>query len=209
MAEMRSQGLRIEVLPPFFRAKVTYATLATIPPPPPRLSQYRIEPATARDVEPLAQLFVEFMSDTPVRKLPLDDARTKMALFVRLGQIWLCRVDGEIAGYCATGRMTPRTGAIRNVYVSPKHRRKGIAEAFTRALTRYLLGAEPLGFEGAPPGPPPQGIKHEIALNVAEDHVERLYKRCGFLLPEDDCDPATGRRGWFDSTYRGVKFLDE
>lgn len=207
IAEMTASGLRIEALPTFFRSKVSFATLATLPPPPPTLSNYRIELANLDDIETLAHLFVDFVGSGP-KGVSLEEARVNMGMSVRLGEIWVCRVDGEVAGYTATGRTTFRTVAIRNVYVSPNHRRKGIAEAMTIAMTRYLLGAQPLGFNGAPDGPPAKGIKEEVCLNVAKDYVERLYKKCGFLLGEDDRDPVSGKKGWFATAFRGVKVLE-
>ena len=156
----------------------------------------------------LSHFFADFTTHSPL-PMTLEAARTKMLMHIGLGEVWICRVDGEIAGFCATGRVTPKTIAIRNVYVSPQYRRRGIADAMTRMLTRYLLGAEPLGFGGglAAAGPPPS-IKREVALNVALDYVEKIYKSCGFLLGEDDRDPESGKRGWFTSVFRGVRLLD-
>lgn len=56
----------------------------------------------------------------------------------------VCRIDGDIEGYVATDRETKRTIAIRNVFVSLNHRSKVAAEAMTRAVTRFMLGAERL-----------------------------------------------------------------
>lgn len=200
----QAHRIHIENCPIVFRSKASFATLSTLPPPPPILSKYKIELANSGDAEALAHLYVEFLRPTPAA-LSLDDAKKWMEGSIRLGQIWVCRVHDELAGYVATGRATPRTVAIRNVYVSPQHRRKGIAEAMTTATTRYLLGAQPLGFEGAPEGPPADGVKQEICLNVLEDFVERLYKTCGFLLGENDRDPVSGKKGWFATTLRTVQ----
>lgn len=206
-SEMNATRLHIEALPPAFCSKVTYATLATIPAPSPALAKFQIGLATLADVDILTDFYIDFYTVIS-HVVTLDEARDTMTKSVQLGQIWVCRDEGELAGYCAVARMTPRTSSIRNVYVSPKHRRKGVAEAMTRALTRYYLGAEPRGFEGGPEGSPPHGVKDEISLNVAEEHVERLYKKCGFLLGEDAIDPVTGKQGWFPSSCRGVRILD-
>lgn len=203
--EMTLKGIRAEAPPPFFRGKISYATLATLPPLSPTLLQYKIELATIADLDTLGQLYMDFLGNTPPHSITIEEAKTTMERFVQLGEIWMCRVDGERAGYCATGRDTSRTIAIRNVYVSPEHRRKGVAEAMVKAITRYYLGAYPLGFDGAPTTGPPKGVKREVCLNVTEEHVERVYKRCGFLLGPDDRDPETGNRGWYPTTYRGVK----
>jgi ribosomal protein S18 acetylase RimI-like enzyme len=207
--EMMSGNVRIEALPPFFRSKDTYATLSTIPPPSPAFSQYRIELAAPNDLDSVSQLCADYTAATPVPTLTFEEAKKRIALRMQMEEVWVCRVEGRIAGYCLTGRATAHTVAICNIYVSPEHRRKGVAEALTRAMTRYYLGAQPLGFEGAPISGPPKGIKREVCLIVAEEHVERLYKRCGFLLGVEDCDPETGKRGWYRSTARGMKISDE
>ena len=207
IAEMETRGLHYGLLPNPFQVKVSYATLATIPPPPPTLLQYELEPPTTDDVEVLAQYFVDFALHGP-RAVSLEGARDKMRMHIEQGDIWACKVDGEIAGFCVTGRSTPKTIAVRNVYVAPKHRRKGIADAMTRMVTRYLLGATPLGFAGGLATSTPKGVKAEVVLNVAEDFVERIYKKCGFLLGIDDKDPVSGRKGWHASVYRGVQLLE-
>lgn len=204
--EVTSKGIRAEAPPPIFRGKISYATLATLPPPSPALSQYKIELATTADVDTLAQLYMHFINDVS-NPVTFEHAKTTMERLVQLGEIWMCRTNGESAGYCAIGRDTPRTVAIRNVYVSPEHRRKGVAEAMVRAITRYYLGAQPLGFDGAPTTGPPKGVKREVCLNVTEDYVERVYKRCGFLLGPDDRDPETGNRGWHPTTCRAVQIV--
>ncbi|EKM55283.1 uncharacterized protein PHACADRAFT_208797 [Phanerochaete carnosa HHB-10118-sp] len=188
---MTARGLRIEALPTFFRSKASFATLATLPPSSLVLSKYRIELASPDDVETLAHLFLDFSRSSP-NTASTWEARTKMDMSVRSGEIWVCREQGEIAGYIATD-----------------HRRKGIAEAMTVAMMRYFLGAQPLGFDGTPYGPLVKGAKEEICLNVAEEHVKRLYKKCGFLLGESDRDPATGKKLWFASAFRGVKVLED
>ncbi|GJE87074.1 GNAT family N-acetyltransferase [Phanerochaete sordida] len=206
--DMTARGLHIEVPPPVFRSKASLATLATLPAPPPVLSKYRIELARSNDVETLASFYIDFLGVRHDR-MSLQGAWASMDESIRLGDIWVCRDQGEIAGYTATGRTTARTVAIRNVYVSPEHRRKGIAEAMTAAVTRFYLGAQPLGFEGAPDGPPARGVKDEVCLNVVDDFVAKLYKKCGFLLGEDDRDPASGKKGWFATTLRAIRVADE
>ena len=205
--QLAEDGIHVEsisAVPTSYKSKITYATLATIPPPSPVFASYRIGLAAMNDIDELAHLYVGFTGVRDPNSTSLDDAQGHMKAWVQLGQIWVCRLDGDIAGYIATGRTTPRTVAIRNVYVAPKHRRKGIAEAMTRAVTRYMLGAEPLGFEGAPTGGPPTGPKEQVCLNVAEEHVARLYKKCGFLLGDDDRDPVTGAKGWIYSSFQTI-----
>ncbi|KAJ3542540.1 hypothetical protein NM688_g5960 [Phlebia brevispora] len=207
VSHMQTQGLQLRALDPFFNSRVSFATLGTIPPSSSAFSQYRFTLAeTEEDANAVAPLAVDFTSDGP-RTTTLDKAKRIMHAAVQMKQVWLCHVEGQLAAYSLVGRVTPRTIAIRNVYVSPVHRRKGIAEAMVRALTRYYLGAEPLGFEGAPSPKPAIGTREEICLNVAKEDVARLYERCGFLLGPDDQDPATGRKGSFKSVWRGVEIL--
>ncbi|KIP06696.1 hypothetical protein PHLGIDRAFT_13701 [Phlebiopsis gigantea 11061_1 CR5-6] len=72
-----------------------------------------------------------------------DDVRRGMDIWVQMVGL-VCRIDGDIEGYVATDRETKRTIAIRNVFVSLNHRSNVAAEAITRAVTRFMLGAERL-----------------------------------------------------------------
>ncbi|KAJ3521308.1 hypothetical protein NM688_g9032 [Phlebia brevispora] len=204
---MLTEGIKLKVSDLFFKSQVSYATLATIPPPSHAFDQYDFTLAeTEEDVNAVAPYAVDLAGHGP-KKTTLDEAKRFLHAAVQKKQLWLCHMEGQVVGYSRIGRVTPRTVAIRNVYVSPAHRRKGIAEAMVRALTRFYLGAEPLGFAGAPSPKPEIGTREEICLNVAEEAVARLYKRCGFLLGPGDQDPGTGMKGSFESVLRGVELL--
>ncbi|EKM52438.1 uncharacterized protein PHACADRAFT_30958 [Phanerochaete carnosa HHB-10118-sp] len=206
-SEMAARGLRAEPLPVSFRSKTSFATLATLPSPLLTLSQYRIELATADDVEILARQFSAFTAAWG-KRLSIDDARPRVTLSVDFGAVWVCRVGGELAAFCVTRRATACTIALRNVYVDPQHRRKGIAAALTTGMLRYFLGAQPLGFEGASNDPPAApGVKREVCLNVAEDFVENMYAKCGFLFGEDARDPIMSKRPWIPLVVRGAKMV--
>ncbi|THH27426.1 hypothetical protein EUX98_g6757 [Antrodiella citrinella] len=138
-----------------------------------------ISQATSAEVDALAQLYLDFASDRPSRGT-LEEARERMERFVRSRHVWSCTLGGAIAGYVLVGRFTPRTVAIKNVYLSPSFRRRGIAEAMVRTVTRYYLGAMPLGFKGGPDTRPTEAMKQEICLNVVSEEAERSYKRSGF-----------------------------
>lgn len=208
IAAMTARDVRVEALSEtILNAKLSFATLATLPPLPPSLAQYRLELATVDDVDALTHLFFAFAAFWKNR-ISIEGARSRMAAAVCFGDAWVHRVDGEIAAFCTVGRETARTIAIRNLYVDPKHRRKGIAEALTTGMLRYYLGAQPLGFEGAPDGPPPKGVKQEVCLNTGEDCVERLYTKCGFLF-EGNARSLVTRKTWIPQTIRGVKVLKE
>ncbi|PSR77650.1 hypothetical protein PHLCEN_2v7840 [Hermanssonia centrifuga] len=208
VSHMNTQGFSSKALDPIFRMKVSFATLATLPPPSPAFSNFIIRQAhTPEEADVVAPLAVDLASHGP-NITTLEGAKRTLRVAIVMKQLWLCRVDGEIAGYCLIGRNTPRTIAVRNVYVSPTHRRKGIAEAMVRAVTRYYLGAKPLGFEGASSTCPHGGVKEEVSLNVAKEEVTRLYQRCGFLLSEGAREPSTGKKGWYHSVLRGVEYSE-
>ncbi|OCH92130.1 hypothetical protein OBBRIDRAFT_727453 [Obba rivulosa] len=202
---MADIGISLKALPPYFRSRVSYATASSLLPPSPESSCRAISLAhRPEDITSLIPLVIEFSSHGPVPSTE-DTARAEITEAVDAQRVWLCRISDTVAGYIMVGRSTPRTVAIRNVFVLPQYRRRGVAEAMVRAVTRYYLGAYPLGFEGAPEGPPICGTKAEICLNVADENAVRLYKRCGFLLDEDARDSSTGRKGSFASIWRGVE----
>ncbi|KAI0928993.1 hypothetical protein AcW1_006064 [Taiwanofungus camphoratus] len=201
---MATRGIHLKALDPYFRSRGCYATRATLPEPSSAFDSHQISLASGSDdVTSLVPLYIEFSSHGPV-PATLESAQNIMREAVEAQKVWLCRSDGEVAGYVLVGRTTSRTTAIRNVFVVSQHRRKGIAEAMVRAVTRYYLGAEPLGFKGAPTERPLGGTKDEICLNVADPGAERIYKRCGFMLDEHARDPITGRKRWYQSIWRGV-----
>ncbi|KAI0078119.1 hypothetical protein K474DRAFT_1660748 [Panus rudis PR-1116 ss-1] len=207
--KMATRDILLHIMDYFKGARRTYATRETLPLPSPALSSYIISQATSEaDVPTFARLFVEFTEDDPI-VCTYDGAVSVMRDAVRNKQVWYCRVDGTIVGYILIGCKTPRTVAIRNVYTARAYRRRGIAEALVRAVTRYYLGAEPLGFEGAPEGGPEGGIKEEIVLSVDDPVAWRVYKRCGFMLDDDARDPKNGKIGWFAFMWRGVEPVSE
>ncbi|KZT69541.1 hypothetical protein DAEQUDRAFT_811313 [Daedalea quercina L-15889] len=55
----------------------------------------------------------------------------------------------DLAGYLLLGRNTPRSASIRNVFVAPEHRRRGLAEIMVRSVTRVCLGAPDPGLAEA------------------------------------------------------------
>ena len=207
IAEMKTKGRTIMILEPKFSSQVSFATLATLPPPSRALSEHSFTLAqTEEEAVAVAPLVVDFSTEGP-KTATLQEAQRMMSVAAELHQLWVYRVEGRIVGYSLVGRMTPRTVAIRHVYVSPTFRRRGIAGAMVRALTRFYLGAEPLGFAGAPSPKPDAGVREEICLNVSREEVARLYKRCGFLLGEGDRDPMTGKAGSFHSSFLSVEVV--
>jgi len=157
-------------------------------------------------VASLVPLFIDFSSRGPNPVTP-EAAHIVMREAVEAQKIWICRSQKTVAGYLRVGRVTPRTIAIRNVFVHPDHRRKGIAEALVCTVTRYYLGADPFETESTPMRAAVESRKQEVCLNVGDPAAMRLYSRCGFMLHEDARDPETGRKGWFRTLWRGVEPL--
>ena len=229
VALLAAQGVSARTLSrkfEMFSCRVSYATRASLPPPPAVPPPYRVERAARADLPAVAALFQQFDSTSPWRgTISIEDAIRNFAGPADAGLVWLARVedaapDGPPApvAFLVLGRVTPRTIAIRNVYVVPDYRRKGIAETMVRAITRYFLDAAPCGVHGVPDGPPQCGFKHEVNLNVAEPSVERVYRRSGFLFPvgpgnsenmTGGVDPETGRPSWYPSVWRGVEIDPE
>ncbi|GJE89100.1 GNAT family N-acetyltransferase [Phanerochaete sordida] len=192
---LASRGIKAHAAPPVFRAKNSYATRKTLPTSTPtRHMPFAIVPAMQADTDALADLLREF-SVVWGAQLSVDDARARMGAHIACGEAWFCRApDGAALAFCVVGRATPRTIAIKNMYVVPDHRRKGVASALVLGMCRYFLGVSDHGVEG--PLVPLKGVKAQVCLNVAEDHVEELYTKCGFLFG-DAREPGSDRQPWF------------
>ena len=186
-------GLTITLPDPYFRSSCSYASLATLPPPSPSSSSspnYHISlcsPDAEPDIVSASHFYIAFAAHGPVPP-SFSEAHALMLSNARAGWLWLCRIEGEIAGYTSVGRVTPRTLAIRNVYVAPSYRRRGVAEAMVRAVSRHYLGAE---FEGAPEPAArvraPGGGRKRLA-----EHDPGLAARLGALVdPDTRGDPMS------------------
>ncbi|KAI0762549.1 hypothetical protein C8Q74DRAFT_1290988 [Fomes fomentarius] len=213
MLTLQEHGVRVRITPGLFGSRMSYATRASLPPLPAVPPPYIITLATVDDVPGLAPLYAAFRLNSVWGEVVSTEAATaSMKGQVTRGLVWSCRLasDGPPVGYVSLGRVTPRTIAIRNVFVLEEHRRKGIAETVVRAVVRYYLGAHPYGVGGLPDGPPAEGLKVEVCLNVAEAGAERVYKRAGFLFPDREgdtprgVDPTTGRPSWYSVASRDL-----
>ena len=226
IALLAARGIKTRVLLgkfDSFGSRVSYATKASIPPPFPTPPLYRVERAVRADLPAVAVHYQDFQATSPWRSIiSIEDAIHKLTHPADAGLVWICRpeADGDAdtppAAFVVLGRITPRTISIRNVYVAPDHRRKGVAETMVRAVTRYFLGAAPYGVHGVPDGPPQCGFKQEVNLNVAGPTAEGVYRRSGFLFPvgagenmAGGVDPETGRKAWYPSVWRGVEIESE
>ncbi len=225
---LRDQGNRVRVVSSPFLSRVSYATRASLRTLLPAGGYYQWGPntqvtianATMADLDALVPLHIAFRGRTWAEDVCEARARASLAPPVASGLAWLVRVSVDPGsppvGYIVLGRVTPRTIAIRSVFVSEAHRRKGVGETMVRAVTRYYLGLPPYGVKGIPESPPAVGCKEEVYLNVVEASAERMYKRVGFLLPDWEgdvpvggVDPVTGRKAWYSSAWRGVEHEEE
>lgn len=203
---LRKRGIPAHPSLPSFRSKVSYVTADVIsaPAPLPQIPNLCIALATASDVDELVSHYLDFVVHGPQSATP-EIARKVMQCSIQRREVWVCRAGSisQIVGYCAVGRATGRTIAIRNVYVSPQHRRQGIGELMVRILTRLYLGVPLESYAGVldfSDTSPPQGIKSEVCLNVADDRVEAMYRRCGFLFGASV--PDSPDDAWIVSTRR-------
>ncbi|KAI0782230.1 acyl-CoA N-acyltransferase [Abortiporus biennis] len=187
-----TNGANVKVVE-YMQSRAASVTLATLPPTPARIASHQVSQANPTDdLEELARLYVEFTKGGP-HVASMEEGKRVMQEGVKDRGIWICKSNGEVAGYVRVGRRTPRTAAIRNVFVHPEHRRKGIAEAMVLAVSRYYLEGEA------------EGKKKEVSLNVGRDDARRLYTRCGFMLEDNAKDPSTGKRGWYSTSWRGIE----
>lgn len=211
----RARGLRFRLTPNPPTIIVTYATrdtFSSLTPHPPPSAQHRIYRASISDLESLIPFYTAFFNTNPrPATITTPDAVTKLQTALQTGHIWVCRTNGALSAFAELGRVTPRTITIRTVYVPPEHRQRGVAETLIRAVSRFYLGLGAMDLTAVPSGPPPEGVKDQIKLTVADTSAEGVYRRLGFLLPDRSqdggllvggVDPATGRPGWYRAILR-------
>ncbi|KAI0822725.1 hypothetical protein BC628DRAFT_1421415 [Trametes gibbosa] len=211
-ARAQAKGTHLRIGDPVLVTRSSYATRESLPPLLDASANFFITPATTDDLSAILPLHMDFLKTGPGPRA-VDVEAVALQRILALGLIWVCRVDGYIAGYIILGRISPRTIAIRNVYVSANHRRNGIAGAMVRAMSRHYLGIQPVGYKGVPDETPTTGVKDIVCINVAEPEVERIYRRAGFLFPDnagdgslqEGHDPISGQKAWFSSARRGFK----
>ncbi|BGP01327.1 Proteophosphoglycan [Rhodotorula toruloides ATCC 204091] len=152
------------------------------------------------DLATLANLLSDFYGNHPDSPR-LDDAAAIADLKAkqRHNTFWFYRAppvgaDESVAvapvAFLATGRATPRTVAIRMVYVSPSHRGQSIAQRMVTHVTRsHLLTANPLplNLDELPPKEEEDeetrwGRKDEVCLFAEPENAaaRRAYGKVGF-----------------------------
>ncbi|KAM5530328.1 hypothetical protein V8D89_015999 [Ganoderma adspersum] len=211
----RARGLRLRLTPNPSTIIFTYATrdtFSSLTPHPPPSTQHRIYRASISDLESLIPFYTAFFNTNPrPTTITTPDAVTKLQTALQTGLIWVCRANGALSAFIELGCVTPRTITIRTVYVPPEHRQRSVAETLIRAVSRYYLGLGATDLAAVPSGPPPEGVKDQIKLTVADTSAEGVYRRLGFLLPDRSqdsgvlvggVDPTTGRPGWYSAILR-------
>ncbi|BGP06610.1 hypothetical protein JCM10049v2_002434 [Rhodotorula toruloides] len=160
------------------------------------------------DLAALANLLSDFYGNHP------DSPRLEEAAAIshvkakqRHNTFWLYRAPSVGAddlaaavapvAFLATGRATPRTVAIRMVYVAPSHRGQSIAQRMVSHVTRsHLLTADPLplNLDNLPPveiedGETRWGRKVEVCLFAEPENAaaRRAYGKVGFREEERWC----------------------
>ena len=201
----QSHGTTVQFTPLGSMMTTSYATLASLAPLPTAVAKCTTALARAEDIDALAALRIAFQAEAWVWTTPntMEVERATLREPVAAALVWICRVEGVPAGFIVVGRATPRTVAVRNVFVASEFRRKGVALAMTRAVTGYYLGEKQHGLEGVPEGPPSVGFKEQVCLNVANEGAKKMYRRVGYLIPEFEgevvkggVDSTTGQKSW-------------
>ncbi|EJT97033.1 hypothetical protein DACRYDRAFT_25439 [Dacryopinax primogenitus] len=200
----------------------THCPSSRVSPAPPLPEGYQIrpvKPGDPRSLEALAHMLLDFRNlyHGPWPALSLVQAREHAEEAVRLGEVLVYVVPSssgeegeEFTGFVRDGRLTRRFAAVRNVFTRPSFRRRGVAEALTRAAVLRLLG-EPhrLATLVAPllsPGEAEQEGKRKVeeVCIFAEDSnlsAQGIYGRVGFGFPcgdwgDKERDSGEGEKSW-------------
>ncbi|KAF7968325.1 hypothetical protein HWV62_30981 [Athelia sp. TMB] len=108
-----------------------------------------------------------------------------------IGVIWLCRMNGRIAGYLYAARPTAKTVQLRQLFVGEEWRNQGVGSALVRWVSRVFLE----GFEHGTGDltvdevATKWGKKKEVCLIAMEEDQDaiRLYEKLGFNYLGDYC----------------------
>lgn len=193
----------------------------TVPAFPPGHSCARVEDfdqLDAADAEALPDLFQGFWGDHI--SAPKLDHAGKLAHIRQVATeeaLWLYRAPPPSSaggsstpvpiGFVHTGRPTPRTCAIRGVFVDPAHRSQGVATRMVAHVTRAHLAdaprleidwSRPLEEQALEDPATKWGGKDEVCLFVepGNPHAEQAYVRVGYRF---------GDVPWCDADLQGVE----
>ncbi|CAL9446343.1 GNAT family N-acetyltransferase [Streptomyces sp. enrichment culture] len=135
------------------------------------MADWALRPATATDVEQIADLRAEVMRPDLERLGRYDDHRVRQRLRDAFGptHTWIIEVADTFAG-CVALRPSPDGFWLEHFYLDPVHHGRGIGTS----VLRHLLGTCDRW-----------GIR--VRLNVLQGSAaRRLYERHGFMTESED-----------------------
>ena len=218
-------GVSVKIGDIEFPSTVSYATGASVPPLTSsselgsERAEFVIDMAGEADATVVAELFRQFAYDVFHNdKLTLDEALAYAKPAVAHDRVWVARTpvsetetQTECAGFLMVGRITPHTVAIKHVFTSTAHRRKGIAFKLVRAALQHFLLPNPDDAHGSAisqdGGEKETHKKEVVCLGVSDAGAIRLYTKCGFFLGESVTDPGTGWPGSYAASSRNLVWV--
>lgn len=106
--------------------------------------------------------------------LEADPSRSKVESYLKEGEIYAAKINGQPIGIIVSLPKDPETIEIINLSVSPNFRRKGIATAL---IKKTLILAKEKGYETI-----------EIGTGSTSFQQLYLYQKCGFRMTAIDRD---------------------
>jgi ribosomal protein S18 acetylase RimI-like enzyme len=153
----------------------------------------RVRRATEADLPLLERLWRAFLEEIPEPEHVVVDAARELAEIAEIvrGETALIAEadDGEALGYALGRRHEGRVARLADLYVVPRARRRGIAEALTREVveTYRAAGADYLQLEVVPTNAPARSVYARWGFRETQIElvapIEALAQRLG--APED------------------------
>jgi ribosomal protein S18 acetylase RimI-like enzyme len=133
------------------------------------VSQVIVRAATEADLPAIHAHYDALMDETidvPFLRVRWEHRVGRLRASITAGLTLVAESDGSLVAFIEGSRLTGRLGWIRNIYVTPRSRRNGIARALIEALARRFDALE---------------LTH-VGLNVgrANDIAGQTYARLGF-----------------------------
>jgi GNAT superfamily N-acetyltransferase len=137
-------------------------------------------PVRSEEIEPVANMLLEFNREVALPSLSLNDAREGVTKSVAAGSLFGWDVDSDIvsiAGHAPVVRTASIDMArVGPVFTPPAYRRRGFASAVTAHVTRHLLerGARVMLFTDAA-NPTSNAIYHDIGYRLVDELVAMRF----------------------------------
>jgi len=164
-----------------------------------------VQPGDMQALAHLAKLLQAFRNQHPGpgADITLEQAAKLAEVGIRFKEFLLYMVKDaegkeECVAYLRDGRITLRHAAVRNVFTLPHFRRRGIAEALTRAAVVRLL-AEPHRMQAtlAPllPADVAELELEDVCIFAEKSNpgAQGVYKRVGYGFPGGDWEEEDGK----------------